>query len=211
MNPQEIAQAAQELLSIYQSMTGEQKKKYGHLVNQAIQALEERASQPPSPPEEPQVQVQVPEIARNLWALSRGDPDVFRLYMQSYPNDQVNAIARNPAQFDAIMGQINDTQSIPPLGQAEGIQQAPLQSSNVYGFRYDPLKKRLTVRFHGGSIYRYESVPPIIFEMFRNGDSVARTNGHNRFGRWWRGKKPSLGAAVHQLLIAGRFPYSRVR
>lgn len=177
----------------------------------------EEAAQAPiqtqTPPQQPQtgVQTQVPEIARNLWALARGNPDIFIAYARSYPDPTINAIASNPAQLNAIMHQINNTQSIPPQGNADGILQAPLQSSNVYGFRYDPLTKRLTVRFQGGSVYKYEGVPKQIFDMFSVGDGVARTKGSNRWGRWWIGKNPSLGAALHDLIKLGGFPYTKVR
>lgn len=169
------------------------------------------AAPPPAQPPPASPQPIVPDIARQLWALSRGNPDIFTAYARSYPNPELNQIADNPAQLNALMNQINDTQSVPPVGQADGVNQAPLQSSNVYGFRYDPLKKRLTVRFNQGSVYRYEGVPRQIFEMFSSGDGVARTSGSNRWGRWWRGKSPSLGAALHELIKMGGFPYQRVR
>jgi hypothetical protein len=177
--------------------------------NEAAERFQDGAPPPEAPG--PSEQVPVPDIARQLWTLARGDPDIFSLYMQSYPNDQVQSIARNPAELNSLMNQINNTQSIPPRGNADGIEQAPLQSSNVYGFRYDPLKKRLTVRFQEGAVYRYEGVPKVIFDMFSHGDGVARTTGSNRHGRWWRGKSPSLGASLNELIKLGGFPYARIR
>ena len=179
---------------------------------QQPEAQMELPLQPPAaPPSAPNIQSQVPEIARQLWALSRGNPDIFTAYLRSYPNPELQQIADNPTQLNALMNQINDTQSIPPVGQADGVNQAPLQSSNVYGFRYDPLRKNLTVRFQGGSVYRYQNVPKQIFDMFAVGDGVARTSGSNRFGRWWRGKSPSLGAALHELIKLGGYPYSKIK
>ena len=33
----------------------------------------------------------------------------------------------------------------------------------------------------------------------------------NQYGRWWRGKNPSLGAALNQYIKAGNFNYRRLR
>lgn len=176
------------------------------------QAKPQIPEEPPSTPTSPVTpQLQVPDIARQLWALARGNPDIFSIYMRSYPNDQIQSIGNSQSQLDAIMHQINNTQSQPPLGQADGVQQAPLQSSNVYGYRFDPLKKRLTVRFQEGSVYRYEGVPKLIFDMFAHGDGVAKTSGSNRYGRWWKGKNPSLGAALNELIKLGGFPYQKIK
>lgn len=180
---------------------------------QTAQPEQQVPEEPPAPPPTSPVtpKLQVPDIARQLWALARGNPDIFSIYMRSYPNPQIQAIGNNQSQLDSIMHQINNTQSQPPLGQADGVQQAPLQSSNVYGFRYDPLKKRLTVRFQEGSVYRYEGVPKLIFDMFAHGDGVAKTSGSNRYGRWWKGKNPSLGAALNELIKLGGFPYQKIK
>lgn len=156
-------------------------------------------------------QQQVPNIARELWTLARGNPDTFTAYMLSYPDKSLNNIAANPSQLNALMHQINNTQSIPPQGHADGIPQAPLQSSNIYGLRYDPLKKTMTTRFQNGSVYKYENVPKIIFDMVFHGDGMAKTKGSNRWGRWWRFKKPSMGASFHELIKLGGYPFKKVR
>ncbi len=164
----------------------------------------------PEPQPEATPQMQVSPIAQQLWILANGNPDIFQAYMATYPDPQLNNIARNPAELNNVMNQVSQ-QKVEPQGVADGVTQAPLKSSNVFGFRYDPLKKRLTVRFNEGGVYRYEGVPRQIFEMFANGDGVAKTTGSNRWGRWWRGKKPSLGAALHELIKLGGFPYQRIR
>jgi hypothetical protein len=183
---------------------------------QAILASREEG-QATAPPEQPppegaeQIQSQVPDIARELWALSRGNPDIFAAYARSYPNPELQAMANNPVQLNQLMNQVNNTQTEvlgPPI---DGIAQAPIKSSNVYGYRYNPLKKELAVRFNEGSVYRYSGVPKQIFDMFAQGDGVARTNGSNRWGRWWRGKEPSMGAALNNLIKLGGYPYQRIR
>ena len=45
------------------------------------------------------------------------------------------------------------------------------KSSNVAGYDYDPLTKRLTVSFHGGSAYHYHDVPQASVDAFAKADS----------------------------------------
>jgi hypothetical protein len=93
---------------------------------------------------------------------------------------------------------------------------AGMPSSNVEGFAYDDKTNRLYVRFLGkypnrnGPVYSYEGVPPVMFDLFRRGAVPARTDGQNKWGKWWKGKVPSLGASVYTLLKLGRFPYQRL-
>ncbi len=92
-----------------------------------------------------------------------------------------------------------------------------MPSSNVEGFAYDDKSNRMYVRFLGkhpnrfGPVYQYENVPPNIFEIFRKGAIPAKTNGRNKWGQWWRGKFPSMGAAMYHLIRGGNYPFSRVQ
>ena len=96
------------------------------------------------------------------------------------------------------------------------VPQAQMPSSNVYGFNFDKGSGKLLVKFQGndglgqGPVYEYEGVPPIIFELFKKGAIPARTDGENKWGRWWKGKVPSLGASLYTLIKNGGFPYQRV-
>lgn len=91
-----------------------------------------------------------------------------------------------------------------------------MPSSNVEGFAYDPKAQKLFVRFLGqypdrnGPVYSYDGVPHNIFNLFRHGMIPAKTNGQNQWGRWWKGKFPSIGAAMYQLIKQRGFPYQRV-
>jgi KTSC domain-containing protein len=91
-----------------------------------------------------------------------------------------------------------------------------MPSSNVEGFAYDDKTGRLLIRFLGkhpnrnGPIYGYSGVPPNIFEIFRRGAIPAKTDGKNKWGQWWRGKYPSIGAAMYHLIRAGNYPYARL-
>lgn len=92
----------------------------------------------------------------------------------------------------------------------------PMPSSNVHSFAYDDKNGKLLVRFQdkwpgqNGPVYQYSGVPQPIFELFRRGSVAATTNGQNRWGKWFIGKKPSLGASMYALIKNGGYPYQRV-
>jgi len=96
------------------------------------------------------------------------------------------------------------------------LDEAPFPSSNVNSFKYDPKKKRLFVKFMGretansGPTYRYEGVPPFIYEVFRRGAVGPKTTGKNQYHAWHKNILPSLGAALHWLIKSGGYPTTRV-
>jgi hypothetical protein len=91
-----------------------------------------------------------------------------------------------------------------------------MPSSNIEGFAYDDKTGKLLVRFLGkhpnrnGPIYGYEGVPANIFEIFRKGAIPAKTDGKNKWGQWWKGKYPSIGAAMYHVIKAGGYRYQRL-
>lgn len=105
----------------------------------------------------------------------------------------------------------------PPRGPAPaiGLTKA-MPSSNIESFSYNPKTENLYVRFLGdypnrqGPIYQYEGVPIDIYKIFRKGSIPAKTTGENSWGEWYRGKIPSIGAAMAALIKAGGFPYQRL-
>jgi hypothetical protein len=105
--------------------------------------------------------------------------------------------------------------SEPPTLPTSEINQA-MPSSNVEGFSYDDKKGKLYVRFLGdypnrnGPVYQYENVPPQIVDLFMKGAVPARTNGRNKWGKWWKGKVPSLGASMYAMIKTQNYPYRRV-
>lgn len=115
--------------------------------------------------------------------------------------------------LDRLTTRIDELRAIPPT--RPDITPA-MPSSNVEGFAYDRDNERLYVRFLGqypnrnGPIYQYEGVPGVIFDLFRNGAIPARTNGKNRWGRWWKGKVPSIGASLYTLIKTVGYPYQRL-
>lgn len=105
--------------------------------------------------------------------------------------------------------------SPPTGGQVPELEQA-MPSSNISAFNYDPETQNLYVQFLGdhpnrhGSTYQYSGVPEQIFEIFRKGAIPASTNGQNKWGKWWKGKKPSIGSAMYHLIKNSNYPYQRI-
>ncbi len=103
----------------------------------------------------------------------------------------------------------------PPGGHPPDIQEA-MPSSNIEGFAYDDKTGRLMVRFLGkhpnrnGPIYAYQGVPANIADIFMRGAIPAKTNGKNKWGSWFQGKYPSMGAAMAHVIKAGGYPYQRM-
>lgn len=99
--------------------------------------------------------------------------------------------------------------AIPPL-------QESYPSSNVNSFSYDEDSGKLFVKFQGdypqqnGPVYQYTGVPKQIFELFKRGAVPARTDGKNKWGRWWKGKNPSMGSSMYTLIKQGGYPYMKV-
>lgn len=157
----------------------------------------------------------IPEGADLLWILSGGNPEAFKNYVQTIPDPDLQALANNPAQLQQVINRLSSQITLPIGESAEGIPHAQLQSSNVYGFQYDPASKQLLVKFQGtgasgqGPVYSYSDVPPLVAKLFSMGSAQAKTTGQNKWGKWWRFKTPSLGAA-HWQFIRDRYPYQKV-
>jgi hypothetical protein len=159
---------------------------------------------------------QIPRGADLLWILAGGQREPFINYLRTFPDPELNALARNPSQLRNVLERLESQVTLPAGEVSDGIPKADLQSSNVYGFSYNPREKRLFIKFNGknevgdGPVYEYEGVPPAIFKIFRAGAIPAKTKGSNKWGSWWQGKNPSLGAAMNALIKLGGYPYQQV-
>ena len=151
----------------------------------------------------------IPKGAEFLYVLSGGDPKAFAKYAKQVPDANINRIAANKTTLDNALNKLQGSIQI-SKGKEAGIPQAGLQSSTVYGFKYSPRNKRLFVKFQGDGVYKYDNVPSVIARLFMNGASRAKTQGSNRYGAWWQGKKPSLGAALNQHIKNLGFPYQKI-
>lgn len=149
----------------------------------------------------------------------------FEMLLQYAENNAQNlnqasqqALAQLISMFQELIMQMSQQNQSPPIPPGPSVDQIEpgMPSSNVAGFAYDDKNQRLLVQFLGkhpdrnGSIYAYSGVPTQIFELFRQGAVPARTNGKNRWGRWWKGKVPSLGASLYTLLKTQNYPYQRL-
>jgi hypothetical protein len=162
-------------------------------------------------PVQPPVSTGPSNDAQLLWVLSGQDPQAFISYLRTFPTPGTSALLNDPHALNSTIEQLN---SMMPPGEpivVDGIPHADLQSSNVWGAAFDPKSKKMRVRFQGGSEYEYDGVPENIFNAFIKGNAVARTTGHNQYGKWWRGKNPSIGAAMNQYIKQGNFPYRKIR
>lgn len=156
------------------------------------------------------------DSASLLWILAGGKEDAFIDYLRTFPDPQLNQLARRPEQLEGVIQRLQSTISQAHGEVADGIPKADLNSSNIFGFSYNPQSKRLYVKFQGngaygdGPVYEYEGVPPQIFKIFKNGAVPAKTSGQNRFGKFWKGKIPSLGAAFYEMIRKAGYPYSKI-
>jgi hypothetical protein len=150
------------------------------------------------------------ELQQLLFGISDAVQEIISLGEQ-IPDDVAELIA-NEIQW--LMQRIEELESQvqqepPPL-------QDSMPSSNVSRFAYDDKNQKLYVQFLGkypnrnGPVYSYDGIPSTLFRLFQMGAIPARTDGRNRWGKWWKGKNPSMGASVYTLLKLGAFPYQRV-
>lgn len=153
----------------------------------------------------------VSENAKLLWTLAGGNPEAFVSYIQEFKDPALDNLISNPNLLESTIQELQRNNPIERNGIEDGIPQADLQSSNIYGFQFNPKNKKLRVRFQEGAVYEYDGVPDIIFNLFARGQAAAKTNGKNNFGRWWKGKSPSLGASLNQYIKKGGYKYRRLR
>lgn len=156
-------------------------------------------------------EIEVPDNAKLLWHLSGGQPNAFVSYLREFPDPTLRQLLANPEQLAETIQNLQQNNPVDMTGSADGLPRADLNSSNVYGFRFDPNTKKMKVRFQSGSVYEYDGIPDLIFNLFSHGNAEARTSGKNKYGRWWRGKNPSLGAALNQYIKAGGYNYRRLK
>ena len=91
-----------------------------------------------------------------------------------------------------------------------------MPSSNVKGTSYNENTGDLQVQFLGkhpnseGPRYIYPGTPPQIAQLVQSGAIPARSDGKNKWGKWWKGKVPSAGASVFTLLKESGAPYQKI-
>lgn len=84
-----------------------------------------------------------------------------------------------------------------------------VDSSNVDRLLFNDETNELVVKFNDGSIYSYFDVDFNEFLLVLDGAGVCRTSGKNKWGEWWVGKIPSVGAALNRILVRSGKRYKR--
>jgi len=75
-------------------------------------------------------------------------------------------------------------------------------SSNVKKIMYNDESKDLVIQFwRHNEIYTYFNVDFQTFLDISGGNAVCLTSGKSKWGSWYEGKSPSVGAAVHKFLV----------
>jgi hypothetical protein len=151
------------------------------------------------------------ESTRLLWTLSNGDPNAFIEYLKTFPDPSLQSLLQNQDLLGRTLLYLRTNYPPPQVSPDDVLERPETQSSNVYGFKYNPQDASLIVRFHNGSVYNYANVPEYVFNLFRSGAASATSTGRNKYGSWWRGKNPSTGAALNQFIKNLGYPYQRIR
>lgn len=172
-----------------------------------LYSLQDQQQQAPAP----SIEAPVSNDAQLLWILSGQQPQAFISYLRTFPTAATQSLLNNPEQLNATIVQLQQTMPQGAQPVVDGIEKADLNSSNVWGAAYNPRTGKLKVRFQGGSEYEYDGVPKAIFDAFIHGNATAKTKGKNKYGEYWPGKNPSLGAALNQYIKAGNFPYKKIK
>ena len=92
-----------------------------------------------------------------------------------------------------------------------------MKSSNIAGATYDSDTQKLRVIFapkekrKGGTVYEYENVDQETWKDMAAGNATPVTEGSSKFGIWFHGKDPSVGAAFAKKIRKNKekFPYDK--
>lgn len=207
----ELMQAVQQVMQSGEILSDEFQGVIAQTLGNLFSKIEEAEKNAPPEIAQGGVENTVSADAQLLWMLSGQQPQAFISYLRSFSTPATQSLLNNPAELNATIEQLS---KMMPQGQQpviDGIPHADLESSNIWGANYDKKNGKMRVRFQGGSEYEYDGVPPAIFNAFIHGNAAAKTDGQNRYGRWWKNKNPSMGAAMNQYIKAGKFNYRKIR
>lgn len=198
-----ILAGIQELLQAGQSISPELQRMAAEEINALTQEIDrlynEDLNQAPS------------DNVRLVWILAGGQEDAFTSYLSNFPDPEFQRLLSNPSQLERTIQELHASNLIPEEPQvADGFEKTQLNSSNVFGVKYDFKKNRLLIRFNNGSVYEYNT-PPQMYNLIAGGRASATTDDKRNPMRFWRGKNPSIGAAVWQYLRNGNVPYRRLK
>lgn len=209
---QSVLQSGEELSDEFQGMLAQELEYTTQRIDQLrSETQRQKVTQRPQTSAPVQQGFTASTDAQLLWVLAGQQIEPFIKYLQQFPSPETQNLLRNPELLEETIEYLARSM---PEGQAPvigGIQQADLNSSNIWGTKYDQRTGKMRVRFQGGSEYEYDGVPANIYRAFAQGNASAKTNGKNKYGQWWIGKNPSLGSAMNQYIKAGGYPYRKIR
>lgn len=84
-----------------------------------------------------------------------------------------------------------------------------IPSANVRRIVYNDETKEMVIQFQDKSIYTYFEVPFQTFLNVSGGEATCITTGENKYGSWFVGKNPSVGAAVWRYLRDSNIRYKK--
>lgn len=207
---QETLQSGEILSDEFQGALAQELQTTTNRIDQLREVINQKQQQQPQTP--PDANVTPPSAdAQLLWVLSGQQEQPFISYLRQFPSAETQSLLQNPQLLSSTIDQLSQMMPQGDQPVINGIQHADLNSSNIWGTAYDPKTGKMKVRFQGGSEYEYDGVPANIYRAFIHGNASARTKGKNKYGQWWVGKNPSLGAAMNQYIKAGAFPYRKLR
>lgn len=82
-----------------------------------------------------------------------------------------------------------------------------LNSANVDRILFNDETGELAIQFKEGDVYIYPNQTKLMFDSLVRGEGICRTEGENKWGSWFVGKTPSIGAAVYSKLVEGDAPF----
>lgn len=86
-----------------------------------------------------------------------------------------------------------------------------IKSSNVDAVSYDNSTSQMLVRYKGGAEYIYFGIPSTLYDEIVTGQEAARTLDSETPIRFWPGKFPSVGAAMHWKVKVKGYRYVRIK
>lgn len=202
-----VLDAVQEIIESGEEFSDELAGEVADLISQEQEKIRQLTSLKTAP----QVQSTPSNDAQLLWILAGKKEQPFISYLREFPSQETNSLLANPSLLSSTIDQLSRLIPLNEQPVANGVPHSDLQSSNIWGSKYDPMTGKMRVRFQGGSEYEYDGIPANIYRAFQKGNATAKTNGKNKYGQWWVGKNPSLGAAMNQYIKAGAFPYKKIR
>jgi len=150
-----------------------------------------------------------------LWHVSGGNPESFAQNAASFPDPDLEEYLRQPGALESVVAQMSEQPPAPPA-ESDGIPESDIESSNVFGMKFNKDTGELQVKYNGkdqkgaGPTYSYQGVSPKMYEILSKGMLPPDTSGENKYHKWTRGVTPSLGGSVNKLLIRSGSPYQKI-